>query len=297
MASKLSLYSLGIVTKDKEDGSWDIEAFPIEVVPNATGDMVEPEEITVDIKDASENNINVSIKRSTTITATWLSFGDYNRATAPNICRGETVLLLRYAAEDKFYWINLFSEFDLRKKESVVHFYSNKDKVVEGEENQKKGYYTLIDTKNKKLAIHTDNEDGEKSQFDLMIDTAEGIITVVDAEENGIIFDGPNKTYTLNMKAKVMVNADEKIQHTSKEDYKVESEKTVNITSKDKLEINFKGGKISCGTYELFTVLEELLDALLNEKHIGNLGSPTQLDPSSMAKYQMIKQKITKFKG
>lgn len=306
MESKLKLFSLGIVVKDKEPDSWDIEAFPIEVLPNTSGELVEPEEIQVETKDANDSNINITIKKSSTVTAQWLSFGSYNRASAPDVCRGETVILFRFAGEDRFFWINMYSEIDLRKRESVMHFYSNKEKVVESADDlKKKGYYTLMDTRNKKIMLHTDDSDGEASQFDILIDTKEGIITLADAEENGIIFNGPDKTYTLNMKDSVLINGEKVIKHTTKEEYQVESEKNykvtskdmVNVTSKDKMELNFKGVKISCGTYELITVLEELLDAILAEKHIGNMGSPTQLDPGSMAKYQMIKQKITKFKG
>lgn len=273
MATKLRFWSLGVAVADKTTDTWEIEVYPIEILPNAEGTLTEAEKLNVTIKDMQGKSVSVSIDKSYTITAEWLPFGHHNRATAPDICRGETVILFRYGGEDKFYWMTMYGEFDLRKKESVMYFFSNKQGVVSEEELPQQGYYLLADTINKKMELHTADNDGEAAQFDLTVDTAAGTITFKDAVDNSVTFDSANNTYTINF------------------------QKEVNINSTDKMNLNFKGIAISNGSDELITVLEELLDAIIGEKHLGNLGAPTQLDPGSIAKYNQIKQKITKFKG
>lgn len=271
--SKLSIYSIGIVVADKQLDTWDIEVFPVESLPTATGDVSQTRKISGNIKNIKGDTIAVEVEKGNTITASWLSFGQYNRASAPDICRGETVLLFRYGGEDDFYWIPLFSEFDLRKQESVMYFFSNKAGVAKEDELSDLGYWFLADTINKNVQLHTSTNDGEAAGYDISIDTRGGKLTIKDTNENSIILDSVSGEYTVTSKEKVELN------------------------TTNQMNLNFKGIAISNGADELITVLEELLDALLQEKHIGNLGAPTQLDPGTMSKYQQIKQKITKFKG
>lgn len=273
MDSAIRFYSIGVVLKDKELNSWDVLVYPMERLPTGDGNMKESDKQTYSVKDMNDENVSVELEKSYGINATWCSFGNYNRASAPDVRRGETVILLRYGGEDDFYWIPLFSEFNFRKKEQVMYFFSNKDGVIEQDQLPQQGYYVTADTINKQFLLHTSDNDGEQATFDIMVDGAGGQIVMKDGASNTTTFDSVNSKYT------------------------VDFQKEVNFNSADKMNLNFKGIAISNGSDELITVLEELLDAIIGEKHLGNLGAPTQLDPGSIAKYNQIKTKITKFKG
>lgn len=290
MDSGIRFYSVGIVVQDKELDSWDVLVYPVEKLPTGLGDMKESEKLKYDIKDMNDNNISLEIEKSFTIKASWMSFGQYNRASAPDVCRGETVILVRFGGEDDFYWIPLFSEFNFRKKEQVMYFFSNKDAVPEDESQLgEQGYYFTADTINKQFLLHTSDNDGESAKFDLAVDGATGQIIMKDGNENKTVFDSVNSSYNAEFQ--------KDITHKSGETMNLITANEMNLNVDEQMNLNFKGIAISNGSDELITVLEELLDAILQEKHIGNLGAPTQLDPGSMAKYNQIKQKITKFKG
>lgn len=290
MDSGIRFYSIGVVVQDKELDSWDVFVYPVEKLPTGLGGLKSSEKLTFNIKDINDKSIALELEKSFTIKASWMSFGQYNRASAPDIRRGETVLLIRFGGEDDFYWIPLFSEFNFRKKEQVMYFFSNKDGVPEQEEDlSNNGYYFTADTINKQFMLHTSNNDGEQATFDVVVDGGEGKIIMKDGAENQTVFDSVNASYSANF------NKD--ITHTSGETMNFKTANEMNLNVDVQMNLNFKGIAISNGSDELITVLEELLDAILQEKHIGNLGAPTQLDPGSMSKYQMIKQKITKFKG
>lgn len=280
--SKLILYSLAIVVSDMDSESWEIECYPTEVLSSGNGTLMEDEEVSANVTDSKGEKISVTFQKSSTITASWISFGDYNRATAPDICRGEVVLLLRYAGEDKFFWLPLFSQFELRKKETVMYAYSNKDGQVETENELRTNmYYTQFDTVNKLVKLHTANNDGEQAGYDFIVNTGEGIFSITDTNENNIKWNSVDGTIEWNMTKDININSDGNIK----------------VTSKENMELNFKGIKITNGSDELLTLLEDLIDAINSMQHNGNLGAPTNIMPQSKMQFDNIKQKITKMKG
>lgn len=274
--SKLSLYSLAIVVSDLNQSGWSIECVPTEVLTTASGTLKEDDdsEISEDIEDAKGEKVSVTFKKSSTITATWISFGNYNRATAPDVCRGEVVLLLRYAGEDKFFWMPLFSQFDLRKKETVMYAYSNKDSQVESEDELRTNlYYTQFDTINKLVKLHTATNDGESSGYDIEVNTGDGILSIADTNDNVLTWNSVDGTLQWSMT------------------------KDITITTDTNIELNFKGIKINNGKDELITVLEELVSFLDTMQHTGNMGAPTSISPASKLELSKIKQKISGFKA
>ena len=64
------------------------------------------------------------IETSNSLMAEWLPLGS-NRATAPNVRRGERVFLLQYADDDKYYWVTAGLDPHLRRRETVVFNISN----------------------------------------------------------------------------------------------------------------------------------------------------------------------------
>lgn len=295
MASSFYIYGVGEAIEDKEYGSWTIEVFPVEVLPSASGSLTEEESISASLTTSTGGSKSISLSKSSTITATWLQFGNYNRAIPPDICKGEHVLLFRYAGEDTFFWIPLFARFDLRRQETVMNFYSNKTENATEDELNTKGYYTLIDTRNKLLQLHTDNNDTEPVGWDIKLDTNEGKFTIEDTNENVIEIDGVNNTLTMTFGSDITVTTDGNISVTSSEDTSIENT-NMTTNSSGTLQMTCNGLAITSGAYELLEVLEELCDILQNQQHIGNMG-PTTVSPTTLTDIVTLKAKISSMKA
>ena len=177
MMSQLKPYSLGIVVIDKPETSDVIQVFPSEQLPFAEG--------------------NLTTNRRMQISAHWVRIGDSNRFTSPDVYKGETVQIYRYADTDEYFWSDIMREPSLRKKERVIYAVSNiPDKG--GNQTLDKSYYVEISTKDKRVHLHTSDNDGELCTYDLIIDTSKGNLTLLDGMGNILTLD--SKPGNINFK-------------------------------------------------------------------------------------------------
>lgn len=282
MASKFSIYGVGRVAEDINGAeTWDIEAYLVEDLPTTSGTIGETENENKEYKDKSGKAYSISTHRSNTVTATWLSFGNYNRATAPSVCKGEYVLLFRYGGEDKFYWIPLFSEFDIRKKETAMFFFSNKTGMVTQEEVQQQGYYFKVDTRNKQVSMHTDDSQDEATTYDVIFDTASGIILIEDGNSNAIQLSSTEGILNFTIDKQITAKVGDQVS--------VDAGKSVDL----KLETF----SVTNSQAELIQLLSDILQAIIDMQHTGNLGAPTMIYPSSKSKLEELKAKLDSFIG
>lgn len=276
LESKFRFVSLGIVAADKPINTWEIEVYPTELYPNVVGDggdLSATVKISSNLKDPDDVELTSEVTKANTITATWLPTQN-NRATAPDVCKGETVRLYQYGGNDQYYWELVDLQPNYRKKETVVYYYSNQDKIdTESDDLLSKGYYLKVDTNNKQIQLHTSTNNNEEVGYDIIIDTANSKISIKDTKENSIELD------------------------SAKGDLNINTKNNVNVTTKEKVVMNFKGIELHNSSDELITLLGDLMDAIIGEQHMGNMGGPTMLSSDSIKKYQQIKQKLSKFKG
>jgi hypothetical protein len=223
MKSMLKLFSLAIVSEDKKLGSNDILAYPTEHLAEHEGTLADKEEMKTETKSES-NSVTQSVsEKEVTLNAQWVNIGSSNRITAPDVRKGETVLLFKYGSTDRYFWTTFFIENDLRRKEAVLYLFGNE--VNFGDMLDKdNSYWFLIDTINKVLQLHTSNNDGETTTYDIKIDTKNGSLQIIDGRGNEIILDSKKDTLTINV-PNVKVNS-----------------KSVIVNSK---ETEFKGGHVT----------------------------------------------------
>lgn len=177
MLSQLKPYSLGVVVIDKPETSDVIQVFPAEQLPFAEGDL--------------------SKNKRMQISASWIRIGDSNRFTSPDVYKGETVQIYRYANTEEYFWSDIMREPSLRKKERVIIAISN----VPGKgdvQTLDKSYYLEMSTKDKRMHIHTSDNDGELCTYDVVLDTVKGNLTILDGMGNIITLD--SKPGNLNFK-------------------------------------------------------------------------------------------------
>ena len=241
MLSQLKPYSLGIVVVDKPETSDIIQVFPSEQLPFAEGDL--------------------SKNKRMQISASWIRIGDSNRFTSPDVYKGETVQIYRYANTEEYFWSDIMREPSLRKKERVIYAISN----VPGKgdvQSLDKSYYLEMSTKDKRIHLHTADNDGELCTYDIVLDTVKGNLTILDGMGNIITLDSKpgNLNFKLNgsLYGDVEKNVnlkctDANIKTSGKasleagSDVNVKSGTVINLNAPvirtDKLEVN---GSISC---------------------------------------------------
>lgn len=182
-------YSLGIVVKDKEEGSDMITVTPIEDFPMEKGRLSDTDrEKKTSTPDTNNVTKTTTAKGGSTVEAKWVALSNPNRDNPPDVYKSETVMLYKYADTQDYYWTSLFREPKLRRLERMRTTLSNKRGGVDAFDSDS-SYWTEIDTKYKKLRLHTSDNDGEKAKYDITIDTKAGTFELIDSLGNKIYLD------------------------------------------------------------------------------------------------------------
>jgi hypothetical protein len=223
--SKLHFYSVGIVAANKLLSSKVIEVTPIESVPMLDGEITDNvNQYQTTSKDASGATYSAAVATTVTVKATWLPIGSSNRITAPDVRRGEIVIIYRFADSDEFYWGTLKDDSHLRKLETVI-FAFNADTVEGSKASLDNTYFLEISTHNKVVHFHTSNANGEPYTYDIQINTGEGFIQIQDNDGNFIKFDSKEQQIE-------MVNKSGSKVEINKADINLVSTNSINLQTK-----------------------------------------------------------------
>lgn len=187
--SGLRIFSLGLVANNKLMSEKTIQVTPIESLTMLDGELGSiPTEVETQGTDATGQSYNTKVKTDTAIEATWLPLGT-NRLTAPDVRRGERVLIWQFGDTDQYYWTSLGFDDHLRKLETVVYSISGTtDEAVDG--TAPGNCYSIeMSTHAKNISIKTSKLNGEHCIYGIQIDTQNGKIQIVDDLDNEIVFD------------------------------------------------------------------------------------------------------------
>lgn len=195
----ISFMFIGRVTADKGEDDWDIMVHPMELVPTYTGDINQDNKINTTNQDQHGNEMNVIVNKDRKIRCRWIRlFGSANRVTPPSVAVGELVIVINLGDSDKFFWTDsIFADSDLRKRENMILFLSNKESAAEKESLQN-GYYLRMDTYKKVVHLHTSDNDKEFTTYDLYLNTKDGVLTFEDGKKNKYTWDTKNNKYILH---------------------------------------------------------------------------------------------------
>jgi hypothetical protein len=190
--SKLHIYGLGIVAANKELHSKFIEVAPIEALPMLDGEITDNiQTIVTKGKDAFGGVYEDSVLTTASIQAEWLPIGISNRATAPDVRRGEHVVLYKFGDTDKYYWTTLIYDMKLRKLETAIWVFSN-TRNEDSDGTPDTTYFLEISTHKKLIHLHTSKSDGEPFVYDIQLNTKDGVFTFQDDIGNYIQLDSKN---------------------------------------------------------------------------------------------------------
>jgi len=306
--SVLHEYSLGIVKTDVEilDDSVndEIEIVPIEILSEIDDDLLKPMKIKEQVELITKlyptikytpvknkpikitDNEQLELIKENSITATWVGKHQYNRITAPVVRKGEYVKLYRLSNSPIFFWDTLRNDVRWRKEELVIWAFSDKPKV-DPNESLDKMYYLKVDTKNKLIKLHTTSEYGEVTTYDITLNTGSGYLEILDGKGNYIKLDSANDDLIVNTNNACNLTTTNTITTNT-------TNETKNIS--ENLKINLSKIAIKNDTTELISLLCELIEAIIEEQHVGNLGFKTHLSGDSKDKYQDILSRLTTLK-
>lgn len=187
--SKLRFYSLGIVAENKLLSSKDVEVTPVEEMPIMDGELAP---VAVDYKSKAVDKLGSSyetiVETTTTIKAKWLPLGAGNRITAPDVRRGELVVLYKFGDTDQYFWTTQNEDLRLRKLETVIYAFSATSNES-AEMNAQTFYFFEISTHKKIITLHTSKDNGEPFGYDIQLDTGNGKLVITDDVGNYILLD------------------------------------------------------------------------------------------------------------
>lgn len=206
MEKSKKFYGLGYVVADKAEDSYEIEVYPVEVIPTAEGDLSKNDSSSLSIQDSQGNNVSVKYDKSNSIPCTWYPNGEQNRITAPDVCKGDIVEVYTFGETDEYFWCVYSHNQALRKREKVLYYFSNKAGTG-GDSTQ--GYFLLVDTINKTVHFHTANNDGEACGYDMLFNTKEGQLSISDTLNNSIILDSVKGQLNITTNEKIVLNTKE----------------------------------------------------------------------------------------
>ena len=206
-SSNFHFYSQGIVVTDKVAESDVIRVYPSEVLRNETGDITE-ERKTLQTKVPTQNGLpsNAVVNKGKVIEAKWIPLSDSNRMTAPDVVKGESVILYRFADMQDIYWTTIYREPHLRRLEKVCYMYGNLSKPGKPFDKSS-SWWVEFDTKQKKLQVHLSNSDGEPVVYDLLFDTKNGLFVVKDDKGQSVGFNSTKGELIGTAKATAIITA------------------------------------------------------------------------------------------
>ena len=217
--SQFRMFSLGIVTATKPPGTDFILVTPMEELSLQGSGLISEGEDTFKGKKETVSGANFETKHTSKnyVRAKWLSIGNGNRTSAPDVVAGESVMLFKYSDVDEYFWDETGREPELRRLEDVLYSFSNLSGGVGSTQYDKDTSYTIrVSTRDKFIHIHTTDNDGEACQFDIKIDTRSGVMTRSDSLGNSEVWDAPAGTLTTVMNSEIIRKAP-KITDISKE--------------------------------------------------------------------------------
>lgn len=183
--------STGIVAMNKERGSKEISAWPIDLLPELDDELTDASRI-VNVKaiDSFGNPVVYRVEQSAVIKPIiWI--GDTNRYTPPDVRRGERVDIYQVGNDDRYYWSARGQDEHLRRLETVLFGISaNPDNNKENSRDN--SYFWEWSSHDGHITLQTSQANGEKAAFTFQFDTFKGLLVIEDEKGNTIYLDSVN---------------------------------------------------------------------------------------------------------
>lgn len=174
-SSIFTLYSIGYVTVNKERKSRKLQCLPVESATATDGETTHnPVESILKGTDKDGNVFEVKGTQSRDIECEWLPNED-NRATPPDMRRGELVEIYRVGNTNQYYWSCMGFKNNLRTREHVVWLFGASPEEGGSGLSFDKCYSLIFSPLDGYISIKTTKANGEPFAYTFQINTKNGI--------------------------------------------------------------------------------------------------------------------------
>lgn len=286
--SKLRFFSIGRVVEPKLVNSDQIVVRAVELHPFFEGELkADPGKIKAEGTDATGKKYIKEIETDIGIIAKWLPMDSGNRATPPDVRRNERVMIWQYEQQDEYYWTCMGLDSGYRRLETVVYRFSNtKDESVVKLDDSNSWWFELS-THKKTITLKTNNSDGEKYTYGILIDAKTGAIKITDNLNNSILLDSANTLIELE-------NANETLVSLNKKTILLKAIDSVTIDTKDFIvksktstvngssTIDLKGGTVTIDGTQMTTKPKSNFNATVSVKGSTDIGGDLKVTGGSV---------------
>lgn len=193
--SKFRIYSLGTVTDNKPTDTDIVNCCPYEVIPVISGELKGSESRTIVASgtDASDAEYNIQLEEVINLPCKWLPL-DTNKVTAPDMRRGENVIILQYADNDEYYFIPMGQS--LKRLETAVWRFSGTADISDQELDENNCYQFIVSTHKKIISLTTSDANDEGVKFTVQINPGDKVLVAADDKGAFIQMDSDNDAIT-----------------------------------------------------------------------------------------------------
>lgn len=224
----------GIVAQNKDTNTKEILVHLPSEFPSADGEVVaNVEEVESNsISPTGDNNASKNLI-SNVVSATWSPMSDTHRITPPDVRVGSEVVLYRLANSPDYIWTTWGLDANARL-ETVIYGWSANPNIDKNSEFNIDNYYCfIISTHSKKVQFMTGMGNGEPAGFNITLDTAQGLLGVVDTEDNIWGMNAIEKSFSY-------INADKSFLTVNKKNIAASCEDTLTLSAKEVINFNSK---------------------------------------------------------
>lgn len=239
--SKMHFYSKGKVAANKPLDSFDIEFWPYEINPMASGEITDDvQKIETEGEDSTGGKFKTNVDTTVSLKATWLPFGQDNRITAPDVRRGEEVMIWQFADDiDNLWWTSMERGIDLRRLETVIFAISG-TKAEDTKPTADNTYFLEMSSHKGAITFHTSQGNGEPFAWDFQINAGDGNAVLKSSAGDHISVDSKTAEIELLNSAGSYINmTQKKIKMFAEEEIDLQSN-NIKINGKDTISTQTK---------------------------------------------------------
>lgn len=177
--SQFQPFAVGIAAENKELRSKILKVVPHEHLPFLDGELKEnPTPLGFKGVDADGNAYEGQVFADNVVEAEWWQEGGAG-ISAPDVRRGERIILYRFGDADKYYW-RPWGDNHLRRLETKIFAISATQDESTTALTPENSYFLELSSHTKRITLQTSQANGESVSYFLRLDMGTGEITLDD---------------------------------------------------------------------------------------------------------------------
>lgn len=245
--SKLQPYSWGVAAENKPMSTNRLKVTPTEPFALSEGELKsKPEVLTAEGVKPDGTPYVAPVVADQAIDAMWLPLAEGNRLTAPDIRRGERILLWKFADLDRYFWTPAGLDNHLRRLETAIFAFSGVTDESQDATLPDNTYFLEVSTHQQTVTFQSSDKNGEFCRYVMQFNMKEGKFLLSDDIGNEIEIDSRGNRIEATNADKTLVKLERRSVLIKANDVTIDAKET-KITGNLEVKGNVKIG----GTLEI----------------------------------------------